>query len=450
MEKDKQRRCTDDSLDAQDTVNSEVYVKTPIGHSAVNMDPWTSSTGRKPWNKLHTPKKVTKDKLSRFTQQKTHRGISLNKTAGRQGWSRRNNWSLRPNKDYNPRALGLISGPCTSPSSRQQKLNKVRKEEASPNPRKRVREATPFNPYDAPVVISSDEEEEEDKTSPTSLPDHEKGHPEVYEYQLKSPVYPPPSDSSEEEDFTSIPDLVTPAEEMFPVPDHLNDSGYETQGTVPADVNANQDSFQDKDKQETLAQVLEDDLSKAPWQKESAKEPLEDLEKITKVVKPIYDGFWQDRDQDIIDRLDQAAKRLKERRVAQLQDNKEDDTAIPATSNLERSCSICNEPIGHHVLQCTKETLQDTLKEVTHSTPVEPLTGPPKIVHPFPEISPQTLLPPPPGILANFSVKLNSVGKIHTGPPSKEAQMMTTMATQPRVVLKKLSPEEIQNHSSSA
>ena len=74
-----------------------------------------------------------------------------------------------------------------------------------------------------------------------------------------------------------------------------------------------QDSFQDKDKQETLAEALEDDLSKAPWQKESAKGPLEDLEKIAKTVKPSYDGFWHDRDQDIIDRLDQAAKRLKEK-----------------------------------------------------------------------------------------------------------------------------------------
>ena len=67
-----------------------------------------------------------------------------------------------------------------------------------------------------PLVISSDEEEEQDKTSPTSPPDHEKGHPAVYEYQPKSPAYPPPSDSSEEEDFSSIPDLVTPAEEMSP------------------------------------------------------------------------------------------------------------------------------------------------------------------------------------------------------------------------------------------
>ena len=57
----------------QDTVDSEVYVKTPRGHSAVTMDPWTSSTWRKPWNKYHTPNKVTKDKLNRFAQQKTQR-----------------------------------------------------------------------------------------------------------------------------------------------------------------------------------------------------------------------------------------------------------------------------------------------------------------------------------------------------------------------------------------
>ena len=89
----------------KDTVNSEVYIKTPRCHSAVNMDPWTSSTWRKPWDKYHTPNKLTKDKLSRFTQQKTHKGISLNKTAGRQGWSKRSNWSPRPNKDEQPKSL---------------------------------------------------------------------------------------------------------------------------------------------------------------------------------------------------------------------------------------------------------------------------------------------------------------------------------------------------------
>ena len=109
---------------------------------------------------------------------------------------------------------------------------------------------------------------------------------------------------------------------------------------------------------------------------------------------------------------------------------------MPATPNLEKSCSLGNEPMGHHVLECSKETLQDTLKEVI-CTPVEPLTGPPKIVHPFPEVTPRTLLPPPPGILANFSVKLNSIDKMHTGPPPKAAQMLTTLTTQPKVIIKR-------------
>ena len=237
---------------------------------------------------------------------------------------------------------------------------------------------------------------------------------------------------------------------MSPVPDHSNDSGYETQGSVPADVNANQDSYQDKDRQKTLAQDLEKELHKAPWQKQLALGPIDDLEKMTKTVKPIYEGFWYNSDQGILARLDQAARKLKERRKAQLQDNQEDDKAVPATPNLEKSCSLYDKPIGHHVLQCSRETLQDTLKEVIHSTPVEPLMGPPKIVHPFPDVGSQTLLPPSPEILANFSVKLNSIAKMHTGPPPKEAQMLTALTTQPKVMLKRMSPEEIQNHTSSA
>ena len=46
-------------------------------------------------------------------------------------------------------------------------------------------------------------------------------------------VYPPPNDSSDDEDFSSMPDLVTPEEGMSPVTDHSNDSGYETQGSAP-------------------------------------------------------------------------------------------------------------------------------------------------------------------------------------------------------------------------
>ena len=86
----------------------------------------------------------------------------------------------------------------------------------------------PFTTHEAPLVIRSDEKEDQDKTSPTSPPDHKRGHPAVHEYQPKSLVYPPLSDSSDDEDFSSMPDLVTPEEGMSPVTDHSNDSGYET------------------------------------------------------------------------------------------------------------------------------------------------------------------------------------------------------------------------------
>ena len=75
-----------------------------------------------------------------------------------------------------------------------------------------------------------------------------------------------------------MPDLVTPEEGMSPVPDPSNDSGNETQGSAPADVNANKDSFQDKDRQKTLAQDLEKELYKGPWQKHLALGPIDDLE----------------------------------------------------------------------------------------------------------------------------------------------------------------------------
>ena len=113
-------------------------------------------------------------------------------------------------------------------------------------------------------MVSSDVEEGQDNTSPTSSPDHERGHSTTYEYQPKSPVYPSPSDNSDGEEFSSIPDLVSSAEGMSPVPNHLNDPGYETQTTAPADVNASNDSSEDKDRQKNMAQALEKELNQAP------------------------------------------------------------------------------------------------------------------------------------------------------------------------------------------
>ena len=115
---------------------------------------------------------------------------------------------------------------------------------------------------------------------------------------------------------------------MSPVTDDSNNSGYETLGSAPANVNADQGNFQDKDREKTLVQALEKELHKAPWQKQLALGPINDLKKMTKTVKPIYEGFWYNSNQDILARLDQAARKLKDKRAAQLQDSQEDDTAM--------------------------------------------------------------------------------------------------------------------------
>ena len=141
---------------------------------------------------------------------------------------------------------------------------------------------------------------------------------------------------------------------MSPVTDHSNDSGYGTRNYAPADDNANHDSFQDKDRQKTLAQGLAKELHKAPWKKQLATGPLDDLKKMTKTVKPIYEGFWYNSDQDILARLDQASKKLKKRRSAQIQDNQENDNAMPATPNPVKSYSLGDEPIVHHVPRVLK------------------------------------------------------------------------------------------------
>ena len=56
---------------------------------------------------------------------------------------------------------------------------------------------------------------------------------------------------------------------------------------------------------------------------------------------------------------------------------------------------------------------------------------------------------PPLSIPAKFTVKLNKVAKMKTGPTSNEAKMVAAMTTQPQVMIQKLSPEEIQSLSSS-
>ena len=87
------------------------------------------------------------------------------------------------------------------------------------------------------------------------------------------------------------------------------------------------------------------------------------MEKVAKTVKLVYEGFWHKNDSDILNRLNEAAKKLKDRQAEMKKD------AINQTSQTEDQvspsdeCFTCHHPVGHHLLKCGKDTLQQDLKE---------------------------------------------------------------------------------------
>ena len=62
---------------------------------------------------------------------------------------------------------------------------------------------------------------------------------------LKSPVYPPPDDSSENAEFSSIPSLETLREQMSSVQGKPKESDHAIHMTTPADAQADRDHFEE-------------------------------------------------------------------------------------------------------------------------------------------------------------------------------------------------------------
>ena len=122
----------------RDTVDAELFVKTTRGHFGILMDPWSSTSWRKYWSQIHTPNRITKEKIRHFRQDKIGRRISLHRTAGQTNLTRGLIRKIAQ-PQYNPRAEELLdqSGPQRKRIGKvQKKLDKVRFES---RPRKRQR-----------------------------------------------------------------------------------------------------------------------------------------------------------------------------------------------------------------------------------------------------------------------------------------------------------------------
>ena len=372
-------------------------------------------------------------------------------------------WKTSP-PQYNPRAAGLLEhNPQPKGAGKmQRKLNKVR---FKSRPRKRQRPMPEED--DDPIIVAYSDEEEVDpiiivaglegdepkdqeeehtreKESPQLPPEEEKGSL-PYAYTPRSPPYPPPED--EDWDAKSMPELIDINEDQDTV-------------TVPADQNADKDFFQDSERQAAVKQKYEGEITQAPWNPQAnskkplmnpqanSEKPLTKLGEIIPKATPVYEGFWKNSDVDILSRLDAASEELKSKRRSKTQKETPEKPTPHGQDEIDKidvEDSHPDRPGCPSLLMKTRDNLEDTMSNIPVE-PVTPQTGPLKVTPPAP-YSEHDNMAPPPQILTNFRIKLKSIAKMKTGPPPQKAKMLVDLVTQPTLIIKKLTPKEVQELS---
>ena len=143
-----------------------------------------------------------------------------------------------------------------------------------------------------------------------------------------------------------------------------------------------------------------------------------------------------------------ASEELKAKRRNNQKETPEEST--PEEQNkIDMEDPHSDRPESSSIQTSTQDDLRDNLKDTMSNVPVEPMTpqtGPPKVIPPTP-YSEHDLVTPPPQILTNFRIKLKLVAKMRTGPPPQKAKMLVDLVTGPKLIIQKLTPEEIQELS---
>ena len=311
---------------------------------------------------------------------------------------------------------------------------------------------------DDPIIVAySDEEEGEDpiivvaglegddeqkdqeeghtrEEPPQSPPEEEKGSM-PYAYTPRSPPYPPPED--EDWDTKGMPELV----EIDEDPDTVT--------VVPADQNADKDFFKDSERQSEVKQKYNSKIKQAPWTPQTDSDnhsddhsdnPLMKIGDLIPKATPVYEGFWKNSDDDILSRLDAASEELKAKRRSNQKETPE-ESAPKEQNKIDIEDPHPTRPASSSIQMSTQDDLPNAPME-----PATPQTGPPKVIPPTP-YSEHDLIAPPPQIPTNFRIKLKLVAKMRTGPPPQKAKMLVDLVTGPKLIIQKLTPEEVRELS---
>ena len=179
-----------------DVVDTDVYVKTPRGHTGIQMDPWMSCTWRRTWSSTHPNNSETKEKMRKYKLQKAGRRISLFRTAGRSKQIKNRYCSPRPEARHQSHSYAKRRTP--SPPKKQQPVQDYQPSHTTQTllHKKRQREeysdgsstdSTPTDIYYEKLDIADGFHSI--TLSPESPPEYER-ELKCVDYIPKSPVYP--------------------------------------------------------------------------------------------------------------------------------------------------------------------------------------------------------------------------------------------------------------------
>ena len=276
--------------------------------------------------------------------------------------------------------------------------------------------------------------------SPESPPEYEKGLSNL-DYVPKSPVYYPAgySDVSDQDSLIDLTD--EDFEEDHPARSQKSPSQPEKETTLRSPSAEGKTEQNPSPKPEACQPG--DKIGNVYL--ESDEQIFNKLTKIADSVYPVADGdCWRRRRVfNMYSRLDMAAQKLNQWQKTDDQKNPTEDPQAVGSDTMHKEDLICQDqatqfPTGD------KDTTQKHL-DIPLTFPVEPMTCPPDIVHPIPSTSSQM----PPDVPANFSTKLNKVAKMRTGPICYKAKLVNAMTTRPRVILQRLSIQDIKIHSAT-
>ena len=303
---------------------------------------------------------------------------------------------------------------------------------------------------DDPIIVTySDDEEGEDPIivvasleGDIEQKDQEEGHTQEeeppqsplgeekgsmpYAYTPRSLPYPPPED--EDWDTEGMPELVD------------IDEDPDTVTVVPADQNANKDFFKDSERQSEVERKYNSEIKQAPWTPQTdddnhSDNPLMKIGDLISKATLVYKGFCKDSNDDILSRLDVASEELKAKRRNNQKETPE--KSAPEEHKIDIEDPQPDRPVSSSIQKSTQDNLPNAPVE-----PATPHTGQPKVIPPTP-YSEHDIIAPPPQIPTNFRIKLKSVAKMRTGPPPQKAKTLVDLVTGPKLIIQKLTPEEV-------